>query len=67
MTIFVAGHIVGSLMLGPMRRRAQTLILSLWILPILKTSLIANEWALSMHGFGNAGRAEGAIGQSMDK
>jgi hypothetical protein len=25
------------------------------------------QWALRMHGFENAGRAEGAIGQSEDK
>jgi uncharacterized protein (DUF983 family) len=44
-----------------------TLMLSLWILPVMKDSLIAYQWALRRHGFENSGRAEGAIGQSKDK
>ena len=80
MTIFVAGHIVGSLMLlteefWPDARvwpraivwPALTRILSLWILPIMKGNLIAYQWASHMQGFENACRAEGAIGQSKDK
>lgn len=80
MTIFVGGHIVGSLMLltgefwpdapvwlHAMVWPASALILSLWILPIMKGGLIAYQWALRMHGFENAGRTEGAIGQSKDK
>ena len=57
---------------APMRLRSMiwptlTLMLSLWILPVMKDSLIAYQWALRRHGFENSGRAEGAIGQSKDK
>lgn len=64
LTIFVVGHIVGSLMLltetywpdAPIWAHALvwptlTLMLSLWLLPILKGGLIAHQWALRMHGF----------------
>ena len=64
MTIFVVGHIIGTLMLlvedywsdAPIWLHALvwptiTLILSLWLLPIMKGGLIAYQWALRMHGF----------------
>ncbi len=64
MTIFVVGHIVGTLMLAteafwpdaPIWLHAMiwptlTLILSLWLLPIMKGGLISHQWALRMHGF----------------
>ncbi|WP_051335592.1 DUF983 domain-containing protein [Methylocapsa acidiphila] len=64
MTIFVVGHIVGTLMLlteefspdAPIWLHAMVwptlvLILSLWLLPIMKGGLIAHQWALRMHGF----------------
>ena len=65
LTIFVVGHIVGSLMLlteefwpdAPIWLHAMiwptlALILSLWLLPIMKGGFIAYQWALRMHGFG---------------
>jgi len=67
LTIFVVGHIVGTLMLAteefwpdaPIWLHAMvwptlTLILSLWLLPIMKGGLIAHQWALRMHGFETA-------------
>src|ERR1700730_4050149 len=69
LTILVVGRIVVSLMLlaetfwphAPMRLRSMiwptlTLMLSLWILPVMKDSLIAYQWALRRHGFENSGR-----------
>jgi uncharacterized protein (DUF983 family) len=66
-TIFVVGHIVGSLMLlvetfwpdAPIWLHAliwPTLVvmLSLWFLPRVKGALIAYQWALRMHGFETA-------------
>jgi uncharacterized protein (DUF983 family) len=66
-TIFIVGHIVGSLMLlvetfwpdAPIWLHAlvwPTLVamLSLWFLPRVKGALIAHQWALRMHGFETA-------------
>jgi uncharacterized protein (DUF983 family) len=67
-TIFVVGHIIGTLMVlaekivpdAPIWAHALvwpglTLILSLWMLPLFKGALIAYQWALRMHGFETAG------------
>ncbi len=64
LTIFVVGHIVGGGMLTvetfadnlPIWIHALVwptlaLILSLWLLPIMKGGLIGWQWALKMHGF----------------
>ncbi|MCI0600323.1 MAG: DUF983 domain-containing protein [Beijerinckiaceae bacterium] len=80
MTIFVAGHIVGSLLLmadkfwpdAPLWLHAMiwptlALILCLWLLPIMKGGLIAYQWALRMHGFDHAGQPAGATGVSSGK
>lgn len=77
MTIFVAGHIVGALMifadetwpeaplwLHAMIWPALTLILSLWLLPIVKGALVGYQWALRMHGFEHAGAPQRAARQS---
>ena len=66
LTILVVGHVVGSLMLlietywsdAPIWLHAMiwptlALILSLWLLPIFKGGLIAHQWAMRMHGFGD--------------
>lgn len=71
LTIFVVGHIVGALMLmaeefwpeSPLWLHAMlwptlTLILCLWLLPIMKGGLIAYQWALRMHGFDAAERSD---------
>ncbi len=63
-TIFIVGHIIGSLMLlvetlwpdAPIWLHALVwptlvLMLSLWFLPRVKGALIAYQWALRMHGF----------------
>jgi uncharacterized protein (DUF983 family) len=68
MTIFIVGHIIGSLMLlveefwpnAPIWLHALiwptlTLMLSLWFLPRMKGALISLQWALRMHGFEGAG------------
>lgn len=70
MTIFVVGHIIGSMMLltekywpdAPIWLHALiwptlTLMLSLWFLPQIKGALIAHQWALRMHGFEGAAAA----------
>jgi uncharacterized protein (DUF983 family) len=67
MTIFVVGHIIGTLMLlveefwpdAPIWLHALvwptiTLMLSLWLLPRMKGALIAYQWTLRMHGFEGA-------------
>ncbi len=67
MTIFVVGHVIGTMMLlveefwpdAPIWLHAMvwptlTLMLSLWLLPRMKGALIAYQWALRMHGFENA-------------
>ncbi len=73
-TIFIVGHVVGSLMLlaeefwpdAPIWLHAMiwptlALILSLWLLPIVKGGFIAYQWALRMHGFeGAASQASGS-------
>jgi uncharacterized protein (DUF983 family) len=77
MTISVVGHIIGTFMIlveefwpdAPIWLHAMvwptiTLILSLWLLPIIKGGLIGHQWALRMHGFETVGRA--ATGQSPD-
>lgn len=64
MTIFVVGHIIGTLMLlveeindaMPLWIHALvwpllTIIMTLVLLPRLKGALIAYQWALRMHGF----------------
>ena len=69
MTIFVVGHIIGTFMIfveeywpdAPIWLHAMvwptiTLILSLWLLPIIKGGLIGHQWALRMHGFETVGR-----------
>ena len=69
MTIFVVGHIIGTFMIlveeywpdAPTWLHAMvwptiTLILSLWLLPIIKGGLIGHQWALRMHGFETVGR-----------
>ena len=65
MTIFVVGHIIGTgILIGeeyfdPVPYwfsfsvwPIMTLILSLWLLPIMKGGLIGLQWAMKMHGFG---------------
>ena len=67
MTIFIVGHVVGTLMLAveefwpdaPLWLHAMiwptlTLMLSLWLLPHVKGGLVAYQWALRMHGFEGA-------------
>ncbi len=69
-TIFVVGHVlVAALLLVddlwpdlPVGYHyaiwpALTLILCLWLLPVIKSMLIAYQWALRMHGFETAHRA----------
>jgi uncharacterized protein (DUF983 family) len=69
MTIFVVGHIIGTCMIlveeywpdAPIWLHAMvwptiTLILSLWLLPIIKGGLIGHQGALRMHGFETVGR-----------
>ncbi|VTZ49783.1 conserved hypothetical protein [Methylocella tundrae] len=66
-TIFIVGHIIGTLMLlteefwpdAPIWLHAMiwptlTAMLSLWFLPRVKGGLIAHQWALRMHGFETA-------------
>ncbi|HYP58351.1 MAG TPA: DUF983 domain-containing protein [Beijerinckia sp.] len=73
MTIFVVGHIIGTMMLlceefwpdAPIWLHALiwptlTLILSLWLLPVMKGALIAYQWALQMHGFDKKSQKESA-------
>jgi uncharacterized protein (DUF983 family) len=80
LTIVVVGHVVGSLMLlteefwpdAPLWLLAVTwptlaLILSLWLLPVMKGGLIAYQWALRMHGFENALRSRGGVGRNCGK
>lgn len=72
-TIFIVGHIIGTLMIfaenivpdAPLWAHALiwpglTLILSLWLLPLIKGALIAYQWALRMHGFETAGSGKPA-------
>ncbi|ACK52726.1 protein of unknown function DUF983 [Methylocella silvestris BL2] len=72
-TIFVVGHIIGTLMLAceefwpdaPIWLHAMvwptlTLMLSLWFLPRIKGALVAYQWALRMHGFETAPGAQPA-------
>jgi uncharacterized protein (DUF983 family) len=73
-TIFIVGHIIGTLMVlaekivpdAPIWAHALvwpglTVILSVWMLPLVKGGLIAYQWALRMHGFETAGSARTAI------
>ena len=68
LTILVVGHLVGFLMLSvetwndtlPIWLHAVVwptlaLVLCLALLPVFKGGLIAYQWALRMHGFGNPG------------
>jgi uncharacterized protein (DUF983 family) len=64
-TMFVVGHIVIAGVLAVEKKFAPSLLvhvslwfpltigLSLWLLPKIKGGLIALQWALRMHGFGN--------------
>jgi uncharacterized protein (DUF983 family) len=76
-TLVVTGHVVGSLMLiaeefwpdAPLWLHMLTwptlaLVLSLWLLPIMKGGLIAYQWAMRMHGFETAPRSSSAYGGS---
>jgi len=67
MTIFIVGHVIGTGMLvteeywpdAPIWLHMATwpiltILLSLWLLPIVKGALIAYQWALRMHGFEDA-------------
>lgn len=69
-TIFVVGHVlVAALLLVddlwpnlPVAFHyaiwpALTVVLCLWLLPVIKSMLIAYQWALRMHGFETAHRA----------
>jgi len=64
MTIFIVGHVIGTGMLltegywpdAPIWLHIAvwptlTVLMSLWLLPIVKGALIAYQWALRMHGF----------------
>ncbi len=76
MTIAVVGHaVVGMLVAAdkywpdaPLWLHAAlwpalALILSLWLLPVMKGGLIAYQWALRMHGFEHVRRTESAAGK----
>jgi len=64
LTIFVVGHIIIPLMLAVEKIwhpdlwihfslwLPLTLILSLWLLPRIKGTVIGLQWAFGMHGFG---------------
>jgi uncharacterized protein (DUF983 family) len=80
LTIVVVGHVVGSLLLlteefwpdAPLWLHAVTwptliLILSFWLLPVIKGGIIAYQWALRMHGFETALRSGGGIGRNCGK
>lgn len=66
-TMMIVGHVVIGGVLGIERAYAPslwvhmvlwlplTVVLSLWLLPMVKGALIGLQWALRMHGFG-AGR-----------
>jgi uncharacterized protein (DUF983 family) len=63
-TMFIVGHVVIALLLLVERRYQPdvwlhlalwlplTVGLSLWLLPRIKGALVAQQWALRMHGFG---------------
>jgi len=65
-TIFIVGHlIVGGVLSVEMALHPEpwiqaaiwlplTLVLSLWMLPRVKGALVGLQWALRMHGFGDA-------------
>jgi uncharacterized protein (DUF983 family) len=80
LTIVVAGHLVGTLLLlteefwpdAPLWLHAFSwptliLILSLWLLPIIKGAVVAYQWALRMHGFATTLRSTNPIGPSYSK
>lgn len=69
-TMFIVGHLLVPLVFlveinwkpvwwvhlalwGPM-----AIVLSLWLLPIVKGAIIAVQWNMAMHGFGNEGAAD---------
>lgn len=67
LTIFVVGHILGAAMFAVddmwpdlpttfhfLLWPTLCIVLSLWLLPIFKSALIAYQWALRMHGFETA-------------
>jgi uncharacterized protein (DUF983 family) len=69
LTIVIAGHVVGTLLLlteelwpeAPIWLHAAIwptliLVLSLWLLPVIKGAVVAYQWALRMHGFETAGQ-----------
>jgi uncharacterized protein (DUF983 family) len=39
---------------------ALTLMLTLWLLPRVKGTIVAFQWATRMHGFGASGRSDGS-------
>lgn len=63
-TMFIVGHVViGALLMVEKRWQPEvwvhlvlwlplTIVMSLWLLPRIKGALIAQQWALRMHGFG---------------
>jgi uncharacterized protein (DUF983 family) len=63
-TMFIVGHVVVALLLIVERKYQPamwihlsmwlplTVGLSLWLLPRIKGALVAQQWALRMHGFG---------------
>ncbi len=80
LTIVVVGHVVvgclvaadqywpdAPLWLHAAIWPALALILSLWLLPVMKGGLIAYQWALRMHGFEHARRSGSALGGSGSK
>lgn len=67
LTILVVGHVLVGLMFGVdeawpdlplsvhfMVWPALVVVMSLWLLPIVKGALVAYQWALRMHGFETA-------------
>ena len=71
LTIFVVGHVLVGLMFAvdeawpdlPLSFHfvvwpTLVIVMSLWLLPILKGGLVAYQWALRMHGFETAHRPQ---------
>jgi uncharacterized protein (DUF983 family) len=77
-TMFIVGHVIIALVLVVERKYAPavsvhlalwlplTLALSLWLLPRIKGALVAQQWALRMHGFGDAVDAHAADAHAAD-
>jgi len=77
MTIMIAGHVLGALMLASHRYGVNLdvwteavlwpaigLAVSLWMLPRVKGALIAYQWALRMHGFEGATATRDGVDRS---